>query len=47
VEVYVRSLFEKQTIAEQGEVIEEALIKEIEGLTEEEVASLQKETKIS
>jgi acyl transferase domain-containing protein len=47
VEVSVRSLFEKPTIAEQGEVIEEALIKEIEGLTEEEVASLQKETKTS
>jgi hypothetical protein len=47
VEVSVRSLFEKPTIAGQGEVIEEALIKETEALTEEEVASLQTETKIS
>src|SRR5262249_10319735 len=42
VDIPIRSLFEKTTIAEQGEIIEEALLKEIEALTEEEVANLRK-----
>jgi len=46
-EIPVRSLFEKPTIAEQSELIEEALIKEIESLTEEEVANLRGESQIS
>jgi hypothetical protein len=41
VEIPIRSLFEKSTIAEYGEIVEEALIEEIEALTEEEAASLQ------
>jgi len=45
VEIAIRSLFEKPTILGQGEIIEEALIKEIEVLTEEEVASMRKEGK--
>jgi acyl transferase domain-containing protein/acyl carrier protein len=43
VEIPIRSIFEKSTIAEQGKIIEEALIEEIEGLPEEEVSSLRKE----
>jgi acyl transferase domain-containing protein len=38
VEIPIRALFEKPTIVEQGEVIEEVLINEIEALTEEDVA---------
>jgi acyl transferase domain-containing protein len=43
VEISLRSLFEKPTVAEQGEIIEEALIEEMEALTDEEVASRQNE----
>jgi acyl transferase domain-containing protein len=39
VDVPIHMLFEKSTIAEHGEVIEEALIEEIEALTEEEAAT--------
>jgi acyl carrier protein len=41
VEISIQSLFERPTVAGHGEIVEEALIKEIEALTEEEVASLQ------
>jgi acyl transferase domain-containing protein len=47
VEISIRSLFEKPTVAEQGEIIEEALIEEIEALTEEEAARMRGETQIS
>ncbi|MGH9753403.1 MAG: amino acid adenylation domain-containing protein [Blastocatellia bacterium] len=43
VEIPIRSLFENPTIVGNGEVIEEALIKEINALTEDEVLSLQEE----
>jgi hypothetical protein len=45
VEIGIHSLFEKPTIAGHGEIVEEALIKEIEALTEEEVANLRGRSK--
>jgi acyl transferase domain-containing protein len=46
IEIPIQILFEKSTIAEHGEIVEEALIKEIEALTEEEVASMWGEDSI-
>jgi hypothetical protein len=45
VEISIHSLFEKSTIAEHAELIEETLIQEIEALTEEEVTNLQERSK--
>jgi NAD(P)-dependent dehydrogenase (short-subunit alcohol dehydrogenase family) len=42
VDVPIHMLFEKPTVAGHGEVIEEALIEEIEALTEEEAAALRR-----
>jgi acyl carrier protein len=47
VEIPMRSFFERPTVAGQAEIIEVTLIKEIEALTEEEVAALQSEERVS